>query len=223
MSEESLRLMKVVRMHVEDIWIQKPDWWIDLSAEYRIPIPLECEHFRSDLRKHPNDSYWAVAYADQIVMVAISVAYQALVRQRLLFLRPNLRGLVTSILPDCFEQDSSVAECNVHKLWDMLDSDVWRACPHMKNRRLAFNSENMHVDLKEVPVNGVGLYLQNSKMFLNNVRFTHIAKLMARREESKVQNCNRKSHCLQQGSCLSGTQVPVRGKESRRDVKILHE
>ncbi len=108
--------MKFLREEVEDIGIPKPDWWIDIPAECLIPIPLVCELFRSDLRKHPNDSYWALAFADQIIMVAISVVYQALVWEHLLFLSPPLRGLMTSIPPDWLVQYSRVSECNVHKL-----------------------------------------------------------------------------------------------------------
>ncbi len=91
MSEESIHLAKVLKKSVQAIGIPNPSWWIDIPAEHRIPMSTACEHFRATWRTRPNDPLWATAFVDQIVMIAISVVYQALVRQRLLFLEPALR------------------------------------------------------------------------------------------------------------------------------------
>ncbi len=82
-----------------EIGIPKPSWWIDIPAEYGIPIPTLCQHFPATLRTSLDDLLWATAFADQIVMIAISVVYQALVRQLLLFLEPAERSMVQTIWP----------------------------------------------------------------------------------------------------------------------------
>ncbi len=81
-SEESLHLINVLDKNVDDIGIPKPSWWVHIPSEYRIPIPPVCEHFRASLRRDPEDPLWAIAFADHIVMIAVTVVYQALVRQR---------------------------------------------------------------------------------------------------------------------------------------------
>ncbi len=73
--------------------------------------------------------------------------------------------LVTSIPPDWLAKDSSAAHCDDYKLWDILHSDVWRACPPM----LAFKPEDKDFDWKEGPGNGLCWNLMIPKIFLNYV------------------------------------------------------
>ncbi len=49
-----------------------------------------------------------------------------------------------------------------------MDSDVWRACTHANILSLAFISEDMDVDWKELPVNSVSWYLRIPKLFLKD-------------------------------------------------------
>ncbi len=112
-SEESLHLINVMDKNVDDIGIPKPSWWVHIPSEYRIPIPPVCDHFRASLRRDPEDPLWAIAFADHIVMIAVTVVYQALVRQRFIFLEPSVRAMVRSIPPIWLVKGSSVDEGDV--------------------------------------------------------------------------------------------------------------
>ncbi len=70
-------------------------------------------------------------------MIAATVVYQALVRQRFIFLEPSVRAMVRSIPPIWLVKGSSVDEGDVKKLWNLLDSDAWYACPERGSRWLA--------------------------------------------------------------------------------------
>ncbi len=115
-SEESIHPAKVLQKHVQGIGIPKASWWIDIPAEYRIPIAPVCEHFRTTLRTRPNDPLWATAFADQIIMIAISVVHQAWERQLLFSAAPAVRAMVQTIPPSWLFKDSSVREEDVQIL-----------------------------------------------------------------------------------------------------------
>ncbi len=69
---------------------------------------------RDTLRAIPNNPPWGTSLADQIVMIAISVVYQALMRlQRPITFEPALRSMVRTIPPSWLVRDSSVPEEDV--------------------------------------------------------------------------------------------------------------
>ncbi len=96
MSEHSIPLAKVLQKNMQDIEIPKPSWWIlwlNIESRYRLSA---------------NNPLWATTFADQIVMIAISAVYEALVRERVLFLEPAARSMVQTIPPSWLVKDSSV-------------------------------------------------------------------------------------------------------------------
>ncbi len=98
-SEESLHLINILDKNVDYIGIPKPSWRVHILSEYRIPISLLCEHFPVSLRRDLEYALWAIAFADHIVMIAVTVVYQGLVRQRFIFLESSVRAMVRSIPP----------------------------------------------------------------------------------------------------------------------------
>ncbi len=124
MSEESIHLEKVLAKNVLGIGNDRSPAGGSISRLNIIPIPPVCEHFRANLRTRPNDPLWATPFADQIVMIALSVVYEALVRHRLLFFEPEVRSMVQSVPPSWLVKDSSILEEDIQILWNILNSDA---------------------------------------------------------------------------------------------------
>ncbi len=102
-------------------------------------------------------------------MVAISVVYQVLVRQRLLFLQPTVRSMVQTIPPSWLIKHSSVREGDAQVLWDLLNSNTWNCCPERGKNWLDFNCDAMDIDWNEVPVNGVKWHMKIPNIFVEEV------------------------------------------------------